>query len=152
MLHSFLVKTKKFFSVCVVILFLFSFKKNEDANSWIRINQLGYTPGGIKAAVWVSKNNELPKDFQLINAADSKVVFTSSTGKSFGKYGPFNESCRLNFSSYKTPGNFYLKCGSAISPKFKIDESWGSCCTAISAVNDILYFDNLPYLTLTTYE
>ena len=123
MLHSFLVKNKKFFSVCVVILFLFSFKKNEDANSWIRINQLGYTPGGIKAAVWVSKNNELPKDFQLINAADSKVVFTSSTGKSFGKYGPFNESCRLNFSSYKKAGNYYLKCGSAISPKFKIDES-----------------------------
>jgi len=103
---------------------LFSFKPEfEDVTEWIRINQLGYTPRGIKVAVWVSKNNELPATFQLIDKENSEVVFTASAGKSFGKYGPFTQSFRLNFSSYKNPGNYYIKCGSAVSPEFKIDEN-----------------------------
>jgi endoglucanase len=102
---------------------LFSFKPEfENVTEWIRINQLGYTPRGIKIAVWVSKNNELPATFQLIDKENSEVVFTASTGKSFGKYGPFSQSFRLSFSSYKNPGNYYIKCGSAVSKEFKIDE------------------------------
>jgi endoglucanase len=102
---------------------LFSFKPEfENVTEWIRINQLGYTPRGIKIAVWVSKNNELPATFQLVDKENSEVVFTASTGKSFGKYGPFSQSFRLNFSSYKNPGNYYIKCGSAVSKEFKIDE------------------------------
>ena len=97
-----------------------SFKKPVAITSWIRINQLGYTPQGIKVAVWVSKDNELPKDFQLVESGSSRVVFTAATGKSFGSYGPFTQSFRLNFSSYKNPGNYHLKCGSAISPEFSI--------------------------------
>ena len=50
------------------LLLIFSFKQKQDNNSWIRINQLGYTPGGIKVAVWVSKTNTLPDDFQLIDS------------------------------------------------------------------------------------
>src|SRR5664280_1432776 len=97
-----------------------SFKKNDAVTGWIRINQLGYTPGGIKVAVWVSKDNVLPKDFQLVESGSSQVVFTATTGKPFGSYGPFTQSCRLNFSSYKNPGSYHLKCGSAISPEFRI--------------------------------
>ncbi|MEP6949945.1 MAG: glycoside hydrolase family 9 protein [Ginsengibacter sp.] len=108
------------FAVLVMAIGFCSFKKDDPITSWIRINQLGYTPGGIKVAVWVSKDNALPKDFQLVEAGNSKVVFTATTGKSFGSYGPFIQSFRLNFSSYKNPGNYYLKCGSAISPEFRI--------------------------------
>src|SRR5665647_1938734 len=114
--------SERFTIVSVIFLIIFSFKYKQDNNSWIRINQLGYTPGGIKVAVWVSKDNELPGDFQLKDATNSKVVFSASTGKSFGSYGPFSQSLRLNFSSFKNPGNYYLQCGSAVSPKFKIDE------------------------------
>ncbi|HWB92189.1 MAG TPA: glycoside hydrolase family 9 protein [Puia sp.] len=92
------------------------------SHEWIRINELGYTPGGIKVAVWVSKDNALPKTFELISAAGSKVVFEGPTGKAFGAYGPFLQSFRLNFSVYKTPGTYYLKCGGATSPKFRIDD------------------------------
>jgi endoglucanase len=104
----------------VLVAFMFSFTDKIDGNEWIRINQLGYTPAGIKVAVWGSKNTELPKSFQLIDAKTSKIVFTASTGKSFGNYGPFSESFRLNFSSFKKPGTYYLKCGTAVSPQFKI--------------------------------
>ncbi|KAA9039215.1 polysaccharide deacetylase family protein [Ginsengibacter hankyongi] len=115
--------SKRLTIVSIILLIIFSFKYNQDKNSWIRINQLGYTPGGIKVAVWVSKNAELPGDFQLIDATNSKVVFSASTGKSFGSYGPFTQSFRLNFSPYKNLGNYYLQCGSAVSPKFKIDKN-----------------------------
>lgn len=103
---------------------LFSFKPEfENVAEWIRINQLGYTLRGIKVAVWVSKNNELPATFQLIDKENFEVVFTASSGKLFGKYGPFSQSFRLNFSSYKIPGNYYIKCGAAVSPEFRIDDN-----------------------------
>ena len=111
---------KRFTYLSVILLSIFSFKQKQDNNSWIRINQLGYTPEGIKVAVWVSKSNTLPNDFQLIDNGSSKVVFTGSTGQSFGSYGPFIQSCRLNFSSFKNPGSYHLQCGSAVSPVFKI--------------------------------
>ena len=63
------------------LLLIFSFKQKQDNNSWIRINQLGYTPDGIKVAVWVSKTNTLPDDFQLMDASSSEVVFTSVNRK-----------------------------------------------------------------------
>ena len=117
-----LIKFSKSLLVFFFLLFNISFINKEETNSWIRINQLGYTPGGIKVAVWASKSDELPKDFQLIDTKTSAVVFTSSTGKAFGRYGPFVQSLRLNFSSYKNPGKYYIKCGAAVSPEFKIAE------------------------------
>jgi endoglucanase len=122
--------SKKFFFACCMFLFSFSFKNipgplplKSEANSWIRINQLGYTPSGIKVAVWVSKTDELPKAFQLIDSKNAKVVFSASTGKSFGSYGPFTQSFRLNFSSFKDTGSYYLQCGSAVSSEFRIADN-----------------------------
>ena len=115
--------SKRCLLLCFMFVFIISFNQPGNTNSWIRINQLGYIPDGIKVAVWVSKDNELPKDFQLVASENSKVVFTAATGKAFGSYGPFIQSSRLNFSSFKNPGNYYIKCGSAISPEFRIAEN-----------------------------
>lgn len=109
----------KFMPLLIFIVVIYSFSAN-DANEWIRINQLGYTPQGIKVAVWVSKGNNLPAQFQLVDSATSAIVFTAATGKAFGGYGPFTQSSRLNFSTFQTPGTYYLKCGLAMSPEFKI--------------------------------
>ena len=103
-----------------MFLCIISFKYQGSPDSWIRINQLGYIPQGIKVAVWVSKDNGLPKDFQLVSSENSAVVFTAATGKPFGSYGPFIQSLRLNFSSFENPGSYYIKCGQVISPEFKI--------------------------------
>lgn len=91
--------------------------------AWVRINQLGYLPGGIKVAVWVSKEEALPPRFQLIAAASHKVVYSGSTGRSFGAYGPFQQSCRLDFTAFKEAGSYYLKAGTAISPVFRIGDN-----------------------------
>ena len=85
---------KRYVVLCCMFVSLIAYNHNENIDSWIRINQLGYIPDGIKVAVWVSKENELPKDFHLVASDNSKVVFTASVGKAFGRYGPFIQSCR----------------------------------------------------------
>ena len=104
------------------IALLFSFSPKENGNQWIRINWLGYTPAGIKVAVWCSKDETELSTFQLIDSASGEIVFKGNPGKSFGAYGPFNNTYRLNFSSFKKSGTFYLKAGNAVSPSFKINK------------------------------
>ena len=88
-----------------ILIILFSFdKKNEEGKSWIRINQLGYTPQGIKVAVWCSNNETAISNFSLIDSATGKTVFTNNAGRNFGPYGSFRNTYRLHFSSYKKPG------------------------------------------------
>src|SRR5947207_9838713 len=98
-------KTMKRISLSFIsILFFTSFHKFPETTTWIRINQLGYTPKGIKVAVFCSKENEIVKTFQLVDAHTNKIVFSSVPGKAFGSYGPFTQTCRLNFSSFNKPG------------------------------------------------
>lgn len=101
--------------------FFFSFVQKENTNEWIRINQLGYTPKGTKVAVWCSKETNKISSFHLVDSATGKIVFTQNAGKSFGAYGPFTNTYRLNFSSFKNAGVYYLKAGNATSPTFKIN-------------------------------
>jgi len=108
----------------LVILSIFSFsKKYSEQEIWIRINYLGYKPNGVKVAVWCSKENQSIKSFQLIDASSNKVVFTGNTGKAFGAYGPFIQTYRLNFSTFKKPGRYYLTTGEIKSPEFTIAEN-----------------------------
>lgn len=91
---------------------------------WIRINQLGYSCNSIKVAVWASKDTSKapppPFSFQLIDATTTKPVYKGTTGISYGAYGPFTGTLRLNFSGFTTPGKYYLICGHAASPVFHI--------------------------------
>ncbi|MGF6846134.1 endoglucanase [Chitinophaga sp. W3I9] len=91
--------------------------------AWIRINQLGYLPGGVKVAVWGGKGSMQPRTFQLVSAVTGKVVFTAGTGTPFGAYGPFDQTYRLDFSAYSSPGKYYLKTDSIISPEFRIGDN-----------------------------
>ena len=108
--------------ILALVLFSFSALLATDS-SWIRINQLGYLPNSSKVAVFGSKQNENPQQFYLVDAATQKVVFTKSMGKAFGKYGPFVQSYRLNFSAFVRPGKYYLKAGTVKSPEFWINKN-----------------------------
>jgi endoglucanase len=109
------------FCMLTVVCF-FSFRSKEDVQAWIRINQLGYKPGGVKVAVWCSKQNTAIGNFQVIDAATNKTVFEGKAGSTFGAYGPFTQTCRLNFTSFKGKGKYKLRAGGAESPVFSIDE------------------------------
>ncbi|MDP4264723.1 MAG: cellulase N-terminal Ig-like domain-containing protein, partial [Bacteroidota bacterium] len=107
-------------ALIIIVLFAFSSKK-EHPQAWIRINQLGYMPGGVKVAVWCSKDQLAIDNWQLADAKTKEIVFWGKAGKSFGPYGPFRQTYRLNFSSYKKPGRYYLQAGDTKSPEFEID-------------------------------
>ncbi|HTL07730.1 MAG TPA: glycoside hydrolase family 9 protein, partial [Chitinophagaceae bacterium] len=92
------------------------------AQSWIRINQLGYPANGTKVAVWVSKEMSMPDSFVLKEAKSNHIVFASGTGKSYGAYGPFNASARLSFTSFAKPGHYFIACGDAVSPVLTIGD------------------------------
>ena len=110
-------------ATALLCFFLYSFQQSKkEVNQWIRINQLGYTPSGVKVAVWCSKAGAAGTEFQLIDSATGKVVYTAATLRDFGAYGPFTHTARLNFSKFNTPGVYYLKSGEAVSPAFKINE------------------------------
>ena len=95
----------------------------EDPVSWIRINQLGYRPDGIKVAVWCSKQSVEVNSFQLFDASSAKVVHQGSSVKSFGAYGPFSQTYRIDFSRFSKPGRYYLRAGNATSPVFEISQN-----------------------------
>ena len=109
------------FITASILYFSFSPKK-EPIQQWIRINQLGYQPVGVKVAVWCAKDPSSIKNFELIDSASGKSVFKQSAGNPFGAYGPFENTYRLNFSSFKKPGIYYLKAGEALSPAFRINK------------------------------
>ncbi len=92
------------------------------ANSWVRINLLGYQPQGIKIAVWVTKTGENAAKFELIDEKTKAVVYTSSKVSHFGKYGPFNRATRLHFSDFRQPGRYFIRVGEVLSPLVIIGE------------------------------
>ena len=102
-------------------LTIFSYTLKAQEATWIRINQLGYPTAGIKTAVWCTKLAQKITSFDLVDVVTRKTVFTHSAGKAFGAYGPFVESYRLEFSSFKKSGKYFLRAGKARSQEFDIN-------------------------------
>jgi len=130
MLNSYLESMKISLASVTIILFFSSFQHTPQTTAWIRINQLGYKPNGVKVAVWCSKGQLVRKDsfgaianWQLVNARTNKMVFSAKFEKPFGAYGPFSQTYRLNFSSFNKPGRYYLQAGDTRSPEFEIGDN-----------------------------
>lgn len=104
---------------CALLFPLLSFKSQtltkELAQSWIRINLLGYQPASVKVAIWASKTSVQPVKFELLNE-QGQIVFSSANIKKFGAYGPFASTARLDFSEFKTPGRYTIRVGKTVSP------------------------------------
>ena len=111
---------KQFLLALAIFFFFVSFRKPQQQTSWIRINLLGYTSKGIKVAVWCSKMGPAVGSWELVDAATNKMVLAGKASKSFGVYGPFTQTCRINFSSFRKPGKYYLQAANIRSPEFRI--------------------------------
>lgn len=103
-------------------LFAAAQEVNLDAKAWIRINQLGYQPKGIKVAVYGAKQIPQITTFHLVDASTHTIVFTGKAGTAFGSYGPFTQTYRLSFSSFTKKGRYYLIADGAQSPVFEIGD------------------------------
>jgi len=105
--------------------FLCSFvgAEQEHQQSWIRINLLGYPTQSTKVAVWASRLSDIPRQFEIIEKESNQVVYTSTNIKSFGGYGPFSQTARLNFSDFKSEGKFFIRANGILSPLLLINNN-----------------------------
>ncbi|MES2518564.1 MAG: glycoside hydrolase family 9 protein [Bacteroidota bacterium] len=114
-------QNKYFISLLLLCLFTRSLLGQSTNNAWIRVNQLGYLPNANKVAVWLTKSEELPTSFSLVNVLTQQEVFRSNTVRKYGKYASFKQSARLDFSAFHQSGTYFVKAGTVSSAVFKID-------------------------------
>jgi len=110
---------KMFFILLIPVI---AFMPKQKTKSWIRINQLGYTPDGVKVAIWCGKDETAFTRWQLIDSKTKKIASSGMTGRAYGAYGPFQQTYRLNFSDFKKSGRYYLQVGGTRSPEFEIGD------------------------------
>ena len=91
------------------------------AQSWIRINQLGYLPNTIKVAVYISQNPGAGPDFTVCDALTDKVVFKGKAALYDGAVWGMASAARLDFSGLTTPGGYYVSYEKTHSETFRID-------------------------------
>ena len=89
--------------------------------SCIRINQLGYLPQGIKVAVLGCDQPINTSTFSLIDQNNNTAIFTGIISNNFGKYGPFKNTYRLDFSAFTGKGKYSIQVNDIISPFFIIE-------------------------------
>jgi hypothetical protein len=92
------------------------------AESWIRVNQMGYLPNDIKVAVMIMEKAEDVKTFKVTNTATGKSVKIDKV-KQMGEQYPFGGTARLDFSQITEAGTYYITAGSAKSREFKIGKN-----------------------------
>jgi len=94
--------------------------EQESARSWIRINQLGYLPGSLKCAVFISKDKQAGRQFELVDAETGKTLFRGKARPEGGTSWGMTSMARLDFSSFSKTGKFRLKYGKVYSPVFPV--------------------------------
>jgi len=104
----------------LLFLHLYSIQSFAQTDSWIRINQLGYLPNTPKVAVLISKKDIDVKEFLIRDAYTEKIIYTSNEIQSFGNAWNFNSNFKLDFSSLKNEGIYFIECKDVRSPYFKI--------------------------------
>jgi hypothetical protein len=90
-----------------------------DRQIFIRVNQLGYSPGDPKSAMAFSRES-LPQKFRVIDANTHAVAFDGTSKPVAGRWGQFDYHAELDFSDFRRPGKYFLQAGDAQSHSFEI--------------------------------
>jgi endoglucanase len=94
-----------------------------EANEWIRINQLGYRNNDIKTAVFLSLNSLDLNSFKIIDVKSGKVVMNFDKVIKTESLYPFKSCYRLPFSNLKQTGVYKIVAGNAESREFPIGKN-----------------------------
>ncbi|MDF1546887.1 MAG: glycoside hydrolase family 9 protein [Bacteroidales bacterium] len=105
-----------------LLIFLFN-TLTLKAESWIRVNQMGYQPASIKVAIFISDEQIQLDEFQIVDFFTDEIVFSGKAIIKSGSGWGMSTSARLDFSSFKKNGLYILLAGSAKSPIFRIAEN-----------------------------
>lgn len=109
---------KKALAIFCISLLLMSCTKTE--NAWIRINQIGYRPGDIKVAVFISTENASLKKFDIMDASSGRIVKTFGNPQVTAHLDQFISCYRLPLTEFHDTGSFKIVAGKAVSPVFRI--------------------------------
>ena len=86
----------------------------------LRVNLLGYLEDDSKPAVAFS-HQPVEAQFDLVDAATDEVVFTGALQSSSAPgWGTFAHYYQADFSTFDTPGRYYLRVGASRTPVFGI--------------------------------
>jgi endoglucanase len=106
---------KLFFTFFLLILAISS-----TAQSWIRINQLGYLPNSVKVAVFISTMPQKSQEFTINDAITDKEEFRGKTVSYSGEDWGMKSAARLNFTEFQKPGGYYISSNGVHSEPFRI--------------------------------
>jgi hypothetical protein len=109
------------FFLSILLLIGCSANVSERTDAWIRINQAGYLPDDVKVAVFISENANDSKTFQVKDAETNRVVLKGEGISANAERWGMKQALRLNFSTLKTGGKYYIVCNGAQSPVFDIN-------------------------------
>ena len=94
---------------------------DDEVVNFISVNQLGYLPELAKVATFGDNAGSItPKsstiklehdsyDFELVDVNTGEVVYEGVSGKKFKDADSGDNVCKLDFSEFKTPGEYYLR-------------------------------------------
>ena len=109
------------FLIVAFALITLALRSEGASDIFIRINQLGFRPADVKTAI-VFSANPLPKEFELIDAQGKRGAIRGTIRQVDSKWGEFTHHGIVDFSSFKTSGNFYIQIGETKSDNFPINE------------------------------
>ena len=89
--------------------------------TWIRVNQLGYLPQTVKVAVFISQNEVKNPAFHVKEQSTGRTVFTGVGVAANAERWGMKTALRLNFSALEMQGEYYVECGGAKSPTFRVN-------------------------------
>lgn len=93
-----------------------------NAESWIRVNQIGYLPDDIKVAVMIMEQPEQVKSFKITDVVTCKTVLIEKV-RHTAPLQPFVATVRLDFSQITEPGTYVITVGNVKSREFKIGKA-----------------------------
>lgn len=90
------------------------------AETYIRVNQVGYRPKDVKSVMAFS-SEPLPETFQLLEEGTGRVVYEGkSKSITDGRWGKFNHHAELDFTPVWKDGRFVISFGETRSPVITI--------------------------------
>ena len=96
-------------------LFFAALSVSLHAESWIRINQLGYLPESTKVAVLMTTTPGVSQgSFEIVDVFSGETVFTGPAVAT-GPMGQMRATFRLNFSGLTREGTYRIRFADAES-------------------------------------
>lgn len=93
---------------------------NSAENIFIRVNQVGFLPGDIKTAAVMSAGEIKGSEFIICGIQGNEALYKGYLKNGIKGEGKFRNIYIIDFSDFRTPGKYMIKCGSVSSLPFSI--------------------------------